>query len=103
MKSNRYSWLLLWSCGCLLQLAQANPLDALKPLLLDLPGWQAQPVVGLNRDYDHMKMINVSRKYDQGNQSLDASLFITNQASETGWLDSNLQFESAGSLIIFWK
>lgn len=77
----------------------ADPLDSLKPLLPDLPGWQAGPAEGFNSYHNHIKMINASRRYTQEDKFLNSVIFITNQASETGWLDSNLHFESAGSSI----
>jgi len=91
---------LFWIGLSLIAQGWANPLDSIKPLLLDLPGWQAKPAEGFNSYHDPIKMINASRRYTRGNQSIDAVLFLTNQVEETGWLDSNLNFESAGSSII---
>jgi len=92
-------WLLIWMGLHLPCLTLANPLDVIKPLLPDLPGWQAQTVSGANSSHRDIHMITASRRYTRQTQILDAVIFVTSQASETGWLDSDLQFDSAGSSI----
>ncbi|MBN1782408.1 hypothetical protein JW948_14835 [bacterium] len=78
---------------------QAAVHEQLIPLLADLPGWQGSRATGITSDQNTVRMINASRQYTRPGQSLHAILFITNQASETGWLDMNIEIESAGASI----
>ena len=64
----------------------ANPLDTLKPLLVDLQGWNASPAYGMNSYQKDMKIITASRNYTQVDRQLKAVLVFTDQISKIPWL-----------------
>ncbi len=91
-------YFILWLISfCMLR--AEDPLTILKPLLTDLPGWEALPASGFNSYRDGIKMINASRRYTSGSQTLQAVLLITNQTTGTGWLDSNMSLDFSGSTL----
>lgn len=70
----------------LMTVAQAEPQDALKPLLLDLDGWNAGASEGLSMDMGTMKMVNAVREYEKGAEKLTAMVMIGNQMMAQGQL-----------------
>jgi hypothetical protein len=74
----------------------ANPLDTLKPLLVDLQGWNASPAYGMNSYQKDMKIITASRNYTQVDRQLKAVLVFTDQISKIPWLNERLNFDISG-------
>ena len=74
----------------------ANPLDTLKPLLIDLQGWSGGPSNGVISYQNSMKMITASRNYWQADRQLKAVLVFTDQISKIPWLGESLNFEISG-------
>ena len=62
----------------------AQPHEALKPLLIDLEGWDADEAEGMNLDMGSMKMLNAVREYEKGTEKLTAIVIIGNQKMEQG-------------------
>lgn len=68
----------------LMTVAQAEPQDTLKPLLLDLDGWNAGESEGLSMNMGTMKMVNALREYEKGAEKLTAMVMIGNQMMAQG-------------------
>jgi hypothetical protein len=77
----------------------ANPLDTLKPLLVDLQGWNASPAHGVNSYQKDMKIITASRNYTQADRQLKAVLVFTDQISKIPWLNEGLNFDISGLIV----
>ena len=71
----------------------ANPLDTLKPLLVDLQGWNAGPAGGAISNQNNIQMITASRLYSNIDRQFQAVLVFTNQLSQMPWLDTEMQFD----------
>jgi hypothetical protein len=65
-------------------IAYADNHEALTPLLIDQPEWDAQEAKGMSMDMGAMKMITASRSYTQGDKKIDAMVIIGNQAMAQG-------------------
>lgn len=59
-----------------LQGAYAGMDDELKPLLIDVVGWQARDAEGMSMDMGGMKMINATRSYKHDAKELDAVIMV---------------------------
>jgi hypothetical protein len=77
----------------------ADPLDTLKPLLIDLQGWNAGPAYGVNSYQNDLKIITATRNYAQNNRQLKAVLVFTDQISKIPWLNERLNFDISGLTI----
>jgi hypothetical protein len=62
--------------------ASANVYESLYPFLIPLPGWEAGESAGVNIDEGGWQMINASREYTRGEQSLAATILIGNLVTE---------------------
>jgi len=51
--------------------------DSLKPLLIDIPGWQAESTQAMTMNMNGVNIINTVRSYEKGDSSLDAAVMIT--------------------------
>ena len=74
----------------------ADPLDTLKPLLVDLQGWSCGPSNGAISYQNDMKLITASRNYSQTDRQLKAVLVFTDQISRIPWLNESLNFDISG-------
>jgi hypothetical protein len=63
----------------------AAELEGLKALMIDLPGWSADPADGADMSYGGMRAVTASRDYRSGERSFDASILIGTQAAST-WM-----------------
>lgn len=54
----------------------AEPSDNLKPLLIDLKGWEAEKPEGLSINTGGMKMINATRNYSNGDMNLSVTILV---------------------------
>ncbi|MFY9940825.1 MAG: hypothetical protein WAK57_01510 [Desulfobacterales bacterium] len=80
--------------------AQADAYEALYPLLVDLPGWQAEPPSGMNMSISGMAMVNASRSYTRGDSELTALIMKGGQAEGlAAAAAAGLQMETAESRI----
>lgn len=70
--------------------AFAEQHDRLTPLLVELEGWQAQPVQGTSMVSAQLKMITARRVYNKGVKGLVASLMVNSGPV----MDSDLQESS---------
>jgi len=53
--------------------------DSLKPDLIDIPGWQSEPVQAMTMEMNGINMITATRSYEKGDNSFDAAILITTQ------------------------
>jgi len=65
----------------------AAGLDNLTALMVDLPGWEAGEADGADMTYQGMRAVTVSRNYQNGDRTFDASILIGTQAS-SAWMPS---------------
>jgi hypothetical protein len=65
--------------------AAAAGYDALLPLLVDLPGWEAEAADGADASVEGMRAVTVFRTYESGDRSFEANLLIGMQAGMT-WM-----------------
>jgi hypothetical protein len=54
--------------------------DALLPLLVDLPGWEAEPADGADASAQGMRAVTVYRTYESGDRRFEVNLLIGSQA-----------------------
>ena len=59
--------------------------DALLPLLVDLPGWEAEPADGADASAQGMRAVTAYRTYESGDRRFEANLLIGSQAVMT-WM-----------------
>jgi hypothetical protein len=60
--------------------AQATGYDALLPLLVDLPGWEAEPADGADASAQDARAITAYRTYESGEHRFEVNLLIGTQA-----------------------
>lgn len=60
--------------------AQENA-NKLKPLLIDLSGWNAEKPEGMDASFNNVTMISASREYTRGDATLQTSILIGQAAS----------------------
>jgi hypothetical protein len=65
--------------------AYAAGFDALLPLLIDLPGWEAEPADGAEATEEGVRAVTAYRNYASGNQSFDVNILVGMQAMMT-WM-----------------
>jgi hypothetical protein len=74
---------------CMLVLApialSAESFDALLPLLVDLPGWQAEKPDGVDLSESGQRAISATRSYTNGERTFEATILIGMQVS-TVWM-----------------
>jgi len=58
--------------------------NLLKPLLIELKGWNSDDPQGMSMNMGGMNMITASRNYTKGNKNIDAMVFLGNQAMTQG-------------------
>lgn len=82
--------------------ASAAALDALLPLMIDLPGWQAEKADGADMSAaTGAKAVAVFRTYQDGDRKFEVSVLVGMQASAS-WLPDykeGYKTESAGAVI----
>ncbi len=54
--------------------AQAEDYQKFTPLLVDLPGWEAEPADGMSMDLSGQKMASATRNYQKGEAQADAAI-----------------------------
>ena len=54
--------------------------DALLPLLVDLPGWEAEPAEGADASSSGMRAVTAYRSYESADRSLEANILVGMQA-----------------------
>ena len=59
--------------------------DALLPLLVDLPGWEAEPADGADASASGVRAVTVYRTYESGERRFEVNLLIGSQAMMT-WM-----------------
>jgi hypothetical protein len=59
--------------------------DALLPLLVDLPGWEAEPADGADASAQGVRAVTAYRTYESGDRSFEVNLLIGTQAMMT-WM-----------------
>jgi hypothetical protein len=60
--------------------ASAAAYDALLPLLVDLPGWEAEPAEGMDATVQGMRAVTAYRNYESGDRRFEVNLLIGTQA-----------------------
>ena len=65
--------------------AEAAGYEALLPLLVDLPGWEAEPADGADASVEGMRAVTVYRTYESGERTFEVNLLIGLQAGMT-WM-----------------
>jgi len=65
--------------------AEAAGYDALLPLLVDLPGWEAEPADGADASAQGMRAVTAYRTYESGDRRFEVNLLIGSQAMMT-WM-----------------
>jgi hypothetical protein len=65
--------------------AEAAGYEALLPLLVDLPGWEAEPADGADASVEGMRAVTVYRTYESGDRTFEVNLLIGLQAGMT-WM-----------------
>jgi len=65
--------------------ADAAGYEALLPLLVDLPGWEAEPADGADASAEGMRAVTVYRTYESGERRFEVNLLIGLQAGMT-WM-----------------
>jgi len=76
----------------------ADQSDKLKPLLVDLKGWQAETAEGAAIDMGGIKMINAVRNYTSGGKSIGATIIVGSNAMIQGQMQS-VNVETAESKV----
>ncbi len=51
--------------------------ESLKAPLINIPGWQAEEAISMNFDMQGVKMMNVVRSYENGDNTFDTAIMIT--------------------------
>jgi hypothetical protein len=59
--------------------------EALLPLLVDLPGWQAEEANGADSTFEGVRAVTAYRMYESGDRRWEANILIGTQASMT-WM-----------------
>ena len=67
--------------------ASAAGYEALLPLLVDLPGWEAEPADGADASVQGMRAVTVYRTYESGDRKFEVNLLIGLQAGMTWQAD----------------
>jgi hypothetical protein len=81
-------WLLLLAVVALISQAPglfAASFDALLPLMVDLPGWEAEAADGADASASGMHAVTVYRSYQSDDRTFDVNVLIGTQASST-WM-----------------
>ncbi len=60
--------------------AEAAGYDALLPLLVDLPGWEAEPADGADASAQGVRAVTVYRTYESGDRRFEVNLLVGMQA-----------------------
>ena len=55
--------------------------NKLKPLLIDLSGWNAEKPEGMDASFNNVTMISATREYTRGDATLQASVLVGQAAS----------------------
>ena len=58
----------------------ADESDALKPLLGDIKGWDAEEPEGMSMDMGGVKMVNAIRTYSKGGNTIDVTIIVGSNA-----------------------
>ncbi len=61
--------------------AEAQSYEALKPLLVDLAGWEAEAAQGTSMDMEGAKMTTATREYKQGEKQITVTIVIGGAAA----------------------
>jgi hypothetical protein len=64
---------------------EAAGYKALLPLLVDFPGWEAEPAEGAEASAEGMRAVTVYRTYESGERKFEANLLVGLEA-EVSWL-----------------
>ncbi len=62
--------------------------DGFLPLLIDLPGWKAEPAEGADASAAGMKAVSANRTYENGERKIEASILVGIQAG-AAWTPGN--------------
>ena len=73
--------------------AFAQDHTVLKPLLINLGGWQAEKAEGMSMSTGGMRMITANRTYKKGSQELNATVMVGSQAMARGQMQQ-MQMET---------
>jgi hypothetical protein len=65
--------------------ASAASYEALLPLLVDLPGWEAEPADGADASFEGMRAVTVYRTYESGDRRFEVNFLAGTQAGMT-WM-----------------
>jgi len=69
-------------------IAHAENHHSLTPLLVDLPGWEAEKPEVMSMDMGAMKMTNATRSYTKDNKEITAVVMLGNNAMTQGQMVS---------------
>ncbi len=53
--------------------------EALKAPLIDISGWDAEPAMDMDMNMNGVKMLNATRSYEKGDNTIDAAIMVTSQ------------------------
>ena len=70
----------------------------LEPLLIDLDGWTAQAPKGSSMSMDQVKMVNVTRDYAKGDDTIEVTLTSGSQLSSVQ-LDQDMDMKTDDSML----
>jgi hypothetical protein len=84
-KPRLFAVLLALALLCPALQAQAAGYEALLPLLMDLPGWEAEPADGADASAAGMRAVTVYRTYESGERRFETNLLVGMQAGMT-WM-----------------
>jgi hypothetical protein len=92
----------LWTAAVLILAAgpaRAAKYESLAPLLIELDGWQANKVEGMDMDMGEVKMIQAARTYTKDDKEINAMIMIGNsmmtQAQMQGMQNMEMETEEA--------
>ena len=53
--------------------------ETLKAPLIDVPSWDAEPAMEMDMNMNGVKMLNATRSYEKGDNTIDAAIMVTSQ------------------------
>ena len=53
--------------------------ESLKTPLIDISGWEAEPAMEMEMNMNGVKMLNATRSYEKGDNTIDAAIMVTSQ------------------------
>ena len=53
--------------------------ESLKTPLIDISGWEAEPAMEMEMNINGVKMLNATRSYEKGDNTIDAAIMVTSQ------------------------